>query len=368
MMRRLPKVLTGTRRTDAGAAAARRPRLRLARPHTPLAGEGRPPSGRAAGAHWSVQPALAERAGIYAARYARVAPTLTRSSARERRRTFVVAFGRCHSTAAAASGMATATTADHCARAVQNPMLEGFQCFRVEPEFRRAALAVATAAPPASPCWRHCFGMSTDSRVSKAFYCGRLEAHHLQRTPPEYRSRYACQPPMPAALDQLARHVEALLALRGIALAEWAVLGLVQLTQFQGQGAFIKAHTDPRFYGEFLVTIILSSSRSSLELHAPHALHGRRAGAATLLERVELGAGDAYVMANASLCKARHQVELLGARGDDACRFSPPEPRFSATLRYYNHDMSVTRDSSGHSAGANHLSQAELGEPTASVA
>ena len=173
---------------------------------------------------------------------------------------------------------------------------------------------------------------------------------------------------MPAALDQLARHVEALLALRGIVLAEWAVLGLVQLTQFQGQGAFIKAHTDPRFYGEFLVTIILSSSRSSLELHAPHALHGRRAGAATLLQRVELGAGDAYVMANASLCKARHQVELLGARGDDACRFSPPEPRFSATLRYYSHDMSVTLDSSGHSAGANHLSQAELIKPTASVA
>ena len=69
--------------------------------------------------------------------------------------------------------------------------------------------------------------------------------------------------------------------------------------------------------------------------------------------RAELGAGDAYVLTKASLTKARHQIELLGGPGD-VCSLSPPEPRFSATLRYYKHDMSATADSNNHSFGADH--------------
>ena len=142
-------------------------------------------------------------------------------------------------TAAAASGQ-------------NHPMLEGFQRFRVEPNVQRAALAVATAAHPAPP-WRHWLGMSgSEWRASQAFYRGRLEAHHLQRTPPQFCIRYDRLPPLPAALDQLARQAEALLALRGIVLSEWAVLGFVQLTRLEGSGARVKPHIDPRFYGEFL--------------------------------------------------------------------------------------------------------------------
>jgi hypothetical protein len=235
-------------------------------------------------------------------------------------------------------------------------MLEGFQRFRVEPEVQRAALAVATAARPAPP-WRHWLGMSgPEWRASQAFYCGRLEAQHLQRTPPQFRSRYARLPPLPAALDRLARQAEALLALRGIVLSQWAVLGMVQLTRLEGHGARVKPHTDPRFYGEFLVTVVLSSSRSSLELDAP----GQSAGSP--LMRAELGAGDAYVLTKASLSKARHQIELLGDGGeDDEHSLSPPDPRFSATLRYYSHDMTATADASGHSWGGNHE---EFIEPT----
>ena len=133
-------------------------------------------------------------------------------------------------------------------------------------------------------------------------------------------------------------------------LSEWAVLGMVQLTRLEGPGARVKPHTDPRFYGEFLVTVVLSSSRSSLELHAP----GPSSGTSPLL-RMELGPGDAYVLTKASLSQAKHQIELLGDPSGDAGSLSPPEPRFSTTLRYYSHDMSATTAGArGHSFGAEH--------------
>ena len=138
-------------------------------------------------------------------------------------------------------------------------------------------------------------------------------------------------------------------------LSEWAVLGFVQLTRLEGHGARVKPHIDPRFYGEFLVTVVLSSSRSLLELHAP----GQSSDSP--LVRAELGAGDAYVLTKASLSEARHQIELLGDHGDAHSLNSPPEPRFSATLRYYSRGMTATADPSGHFWGANHE---EFIEPT----
>ena len=93
-------------------------------------------------------------------------------------------------------------------------------------------------------------------------------------------------------------------------MSEWAVLGMVQLTKLEGHGARVKPHTDPRFYGEFLVTVVLSPSRSSYML-LEYMCGGSMAELLDRDKRLELGKARFYFACVVSAFELLHRYDWI---------------------------------------------------------
>lgn len=209
-----------------------------------------------------------------------------------------------------------------CTSSYAPPPPQGFHTLVWGPTECQEALVWAQSLDPRSMLqWP---GMD----ATQCFFKGHLSHEILARTPKTFQQRYEALAPLPRELSSLLGTLDAythdVLGVR--------VLGFVQLSRLPvGK---IKHHRDPVFYGDFVLTAILSG-RSTLEL--------RSRGQGRNLCQCQLKAGDGYVLEGPALTDNTHAIFLDSAM-----------TRFSVTFRFYEPAMAAAWTSGNHSCGQSH--------------
>ena len=247
-----------------------------------------------------------------------------------------------------------------------DPPFDGFARFRLRDASVLAAAGTGMLSDAgsggASAAWRAWPGMR--GAVRQRFYAaphGRFPAAELLQADPAFQSQLAALPPAPPWLDSLIAATE-----RAWPPAPGLLLAYAQATEVRA-GGVIRAHRDPAFYGDELVTVVCGgvggedpAARSLLRLSAQAATGG---GAPAALV-VELRPGDGYVLARQAHRAASHEIEVPQVvlshdqQPQHQQRQQPQQRRLSVTLRYFSSGLASTWERGDHSAGANHETRA----------